>query len=134
MFGYSGRLTGGKHELELPRHVDHEELPQRDGEEETEEGADQGEGKNATKVLLRCFEQVQVVHGRQSGDEEATQTTSTDGRSLDDTVLLRAEETAQNRGLFGHGLGYRLDDGEAEDGAEHTGGEREARLETCARA
>ncbi|CAH0027654.1 unnamed protein product [Clonostachys rhizophaga] len=87
---------GGEDQVELTGGVDDEELSEGHGGEETEETADEGHGQGAAKVLLGVVgEQTELVHGRQTGDEHAGETTGTTGGGLDDGIFLGTEGLAE---------------------------------------
>ena len=131
--GSNGHGSGGRsreHKVQLAGDVDDEESSKRDGGEKTEEGADEGDGENATEILLRVVRhEVQAVHGGETSDEDTGHTTSTGGSGLDDRVLLGTELATEKRNV-GQGLGQHEDETITEDGTEHSSGEGEASLET----
>ena len=67
MYGYSLELTSWEHQSQLPRTLNHEESAQRRDEEQAEERADDGDGKDSPNVLLRKFaEQTEPIHCREA--------------------------------------------------------------------
>lgn len=133
--GSDGHGSGGgrgEDKVQLARNVDDEEASEGNSSEETEEGADKGDGEDAAEILLGVVgEQVETVHGGETGDEDTGHTTGTGGGGLDDGVLLGTEAASEERDV-GQGLSQHEDEAVTEDGAEHGGGESETSLETCA--
>ncbi|KAI7491297.1 hypothetical protein KC351_g103 [Hortaea werneckii] len=89
----------------------------RHGEEETEEGADQGQRDNPSKVVAR------------GGHKETRETSRARGGSLDDTVFLRTKWTAENW-KASRVLGEEFNDSVSEDCSEHAGTKGEPGLKT----
>jgi hypothetical protein len=119
-------------EVKLPRDIDDEESSKRNSSEETEESADEGDGEDTTEVLLGVVgEEVETVHGGETGDEDTGHTTCACGSGLDDGVLLGTEFTAED-GDVREGLCQHEDEAITEDGAEHGSGESETSLEAFA--
>ena len=116
-------------ELELAGNLDDEEAAKWGDHEDTEEGADNGQGEDTANILLwGSSEKLQLVHGWEGGDENGGHSTSTYGGGLDDGIFLWSEVTSNDRKLR---LGHSLEDTEAENGTEHGGGECEPGLQTC---
>lgn len=129
--GHSGSSRRGEDEVELSGDVDDEESSEGNSSEEAEEGADEGDGEDAAKVLLGVVgEEVETVHGGETGDEDTGHATGASGSGLDDGVLLGTESAAED-GDVREGLCQHEDEAITEDGAEHGSGESETSLETC---
>lgn len=127
--GHSSSSRRREDEVELPRDIDDEESSEGNSSEEAEEGADKGDGEDATKVLLGVVgEQVETVHGGETGDEDTGHATGAGGSGLDDGVLLGTEFAAED-GDVREGLCEHEDEAVTEDGAEHGSGEGETSLE-----
>lgn len=91
-----GRSRGRREdEAELTRDVDDEELAQRRSEEEAKISRDSRESDNLQVVVLRGRpEELELVHGREGGDENVGKTTGGHGRGLTDVVLTGAKASA----------------------------------------
>ncbi|KAJ0164058.1 hypothetical protein CTA2_1829 [Colletotrichum tanaceti] len=82
---FERRAQKGEARCILPGDVDDEELAQGHGREEAEEGAGDGDGQDAAKVLTRVLgHEVELVHGGEGGDEETGHAAGTGGSGLDD--------------------------------------------------
>lgn len=128
---HSGSSRCREDKVKLSGDVDDEESSEGNSSEEAEEGADEGDGEDATKVLLGVVgEEVETVHGGETGDEDTGHTTGASGSGLDDGVLLGTELAAED-GDVREGLCQHEDEAITEDGAEHGSGESETSLETC---
>lgn len=129
--GHGGGSGGGEDEVQLSGDVDDEELSKRDSGEETEEGADKGDGENTAEIALGVVrEKFQPVHGGETGHEDTGHATGAGSSSLDDGVFLGSELLADIRDA-GQELGQHENEAIAEDGSEHGRGKGEASLETC---
>lgn len=126
---HSGSSRRREDEVKLPGDIDDEESSERNSSEETEEGADEGDGEDTAKVLLGVVgEEVETVHGGETGDEDTGHTTSASGSGLDDRVLLGTEFAAED-GDVREGLCQHEDEAITEDGTKHGSGESETSLE-----
>jgi hypothetical protein len=128
--GHGGGGGSREDEVQLTSDVDDEESSERNSSEETEEGADESDCENAAEILLGVVgEEVETVHGGETGDKDTGHTTGTGSSGLDDGVLL-GTELASEEGNVGEGLCEHEDETVTEDGAEHGGRESETSLET----
>lgn len=130
--GADGDGSGGsswKDELELAGNLNDEEAAEWSDHEDTEEGADNGQGEDTANIVLwGSSEKLQLVHGWEGGDKKGRHSTSTNGGGLDDRILLWSKVASNDWKLR---LGHGLDDTEAENSTEHGGGESETGLQTC---
>lgn len=109
--------VGGEHEPQLSGSSDDEELAQGSNEEESEERAADRQREDLANISRGCaVHDAETVHGRDTGHEDTSDTSSTGSGCLDDAVLLRTERASENGQV---GLGDHLDDSVTEDGAEH---------------
>jgi hypothetical protein len=129
--GHGGGGGSREDEIQLTSDVDDEESSERDSSEETEKGADESDCENAAEILLGVVgEEVETVHGGETGDENTGHTTGTGSGGLDDGVLLGTELASEERDV-GERLCEHEDETVTEDGAEHGSRESETSLETC---
>jgi hypothetical protein len=127
---HGGGSRSREHKVQLASDIDDEESSERNSSEETEEGADEGDGENTAEILLGVVgEEVETVHGGQTGDEDSGHTTGSGGGGLDDRVFL-GSEFASEEGDVGEGFCEHEDESVTEDGAEHGSRESETSLET----
>ena len=135
MHGADGQGDGGRRgedELELTGNLDDEELAKGGNVEETQEGADKGNGEDGADVVLGSValaHGIKAVHGGNTGDEDTRNTTSTGSSGLDDGVFLGTENTTDDGNP--PGPRHHLDDTVTENSTEHVGAEGETGLETC---
>jgi len=129
--GHGGGSRSREHKVQLASDIDDEESSERNSSEETEEGADESDGENTAEILLGVVgEEVETVHGGQTGDEDSGHTTGSGGGGLDDGVLLGSEFASEHRDVR-EGFCEHEDESVTENGAEHGSREGETSLETC---
>ncbi len=134
--GADGQRDGGrrgKHELELAGDLDDEELAERGHVKQADEGADERDGEDGSDVVpgrVALSHDAEAVHGRDRSDEDAASAASARRSGLDDGVLLGPEHAADEGEIAARFL-EEPEDAVSEDGAEHVGAKREARLQTC---
>ena len=114
--GHGGSRRRGEDQAELTRNVNNEELAQRRSEEEAKVSRDGRKSDNDHVVVFGCGAQkLELVHGRERGDENVGKTTGGHGSRLADVVLTWAEATTENRPTLRNNLGQELDDSETGD-------------------
>jgi hypothetical protein len=74
-------------QTKLTGDVDDEKLSQRSTEGETEVSTDDGQGDDTPEILLGGGEQLELVEGGNTTDEDVTETTGSSSDSLNNVVL-----------------------------------------------
>lgn len=94
--GHGGGGRGREDQAQLASYVDDEELAQRSSESETKVTTDDRQGDETREVGLWVVQEVELVKGRDTGDEDTGETTSGRGGRLDDVVLTGTKVTTEN--------------------------------------
>lgn len=92
------RGRGREHKLELAGSANDEELAQRRDEEQAEEGAAESQGEDLANIASRrARHEIESVHGRDTCNEDTSNTSGTGGSSLS-TLGLEVQPAIMNPG------------------------------------
>lgn len=93
-------------------------------------GRDNGEGEKTREIRDGVLEELQLVQGRDGGDEDTAETTSSGGSCLDNGVLLGAEGATKDWEVLAEGLAEEGEDGKPENGTEQVGAKSPTSFQT----